>query len=351
LKSFIKWAWVTALKLGKTPYPLTIWGARLILASMPLGIIGSLGVFTISFFSGSKIESIQYIAQEASIWGTIFSIISALAGLALIYKEWEQKTRHTAKIIIASLPNSSTEFPEKILDPAEKAYFREAIILGKNNGNLEDIEAQVLQYNAERTVDIFNRFILHENCERLYIGGLARIPILVAYGSFLKNTYAEINYFDKIHKNGNWSLLHDENLEIGINIAKPEKQVTTTGDIGLAIGFSSEIQPHQLPKDLQESTRILVSNVLPERNLIKNQENLNEIVDQINQHIDEFSKKEGVNKIHLFLSVQTTVALALGRRYQEGMHKNWVIHNYDASESIYNWSIELSKEGIELIKA
>jgi len=318
---------------------------------MPLGIIGSLGVFTISFFSGSKIESIQYIAQEASIWGTIFSIISALAGLALIYKEWEQKTRHTAKIIIASLPNSSTEFPEKILDPAEKAYFREAIILGKNNGNLEDIEAQVLQYNAERTVDIFNRFILHENCERLYIGGLARIPILVAYGSFLKNTYAEINYFDKIHKNGNWSLLHDENLEIGINIAKPEKQVTTTGDIGLAIGFSSEIQPHQLPKDLQESTRILVSNVLPERNLIKNQENLNEIVDQINQHIDEFSKKEGVNKIHLFLSVQTTVALALGRRYQEGMHKNWVIHNYDASESIYNWSIELSKEGIELIKA
>jgi len=40
------------------------------------------------------------------------------------------------------------------------------------------------------------------------------------------------------------------------------------------------------------------------------------------------------------------LALDIGRRYQEGMHKNWVIHNFDASKDKYNWAVELSKNGL-----
>ena len=52
------------------------------------------------------------------------------------------------------------------------------------------------------------------------------------------------------------------------------------------------------------------------------------------------------NKIHLFLSVQSTLALDIGKRYQEGIHKNWVIHNFNANKGMYDWAIELSKSGI-----
>ena len=51
--------------------------------------------------------------------------------------------------------------------------------------------------------------------------------------------------------------------------------------------------------------------------------------------------------MHLFLSIQSSLAIELGRCYQEGTHKNWVIHNFDAQAGEYNWAVELSKSGIQ----
>ena len=42
----------------------------------------------------------------------------------------------------------------------------------------------------------------------------------------------------------------------------------------------------------------------------------------------------------------TKLAIEIGRKYQEGTHKNWVIHNYDAQFGAYNWAVELSKSGV-----
>jgi len=52
------------------------------------------------------------------------------------------------------------------------------------------------------------------------------------------------------------------------------------------------------------------------------------------------------NRVHLFLSVQSALAIEIGRRYQEGTQQNWVIHNFDPSSKSYNWALELSKSGV-----
>jgi hypothetical protein len=49
----------------------------------------------------------------------------------------------------------------------------------------------------------------------------------------------------------------------------------------------------------------------------------------------------------MFLSVQTSVALEIGRNYQEGMHKNFIVHNFDADNGIYGWQIKICKNKIE----
>lgn len=42
------------------------------------------------------------------------------------------------------------------------------------------------------------------------------------------------------------------------------------------------------------------------------------------------------------------MALELGRNYQEGTHKEWVIHNFDPSEEEgrYTWAIKLMSNGM-----
>ncbi|EOV3440004.1 SAVED domain-containing protein [Vibrio parahaemolyticus] len=342
-----KWVFLTALSFRRTAYPLTKWGSRLILAALG-SAAAPIFLLSIEFESGYVIDSIEFTAQDASLVSALVCLIAVFSGVALIYKEWQQKTRHTAKALIASLPGCSTDFPEYILDSSEKPFLREAVVLGQSDGNTENIEAQVCRYNAEHYVNILNRFVLHSNCQKLYIGGLARVPMLVAYGALLKNTSAEIKFFDKLHQDGKWSLLDDVNNKINIKHGATNVNVNPDGDIGLAVGFSSRISTTQLPSELREFTKILEPTVAPERNLFKNQDNLNEIADKIGRHIDELSTLPGSKRIHLFLSVQSSLAIAIGRRYQEGMHKNWVIHNYDAQSGIYSWSVEMSKQGIKL---
>ncbi|HHX8465405.1 TPA: SAVED domain-containing protein [Vibrio diabolicus] len=343
----LKWVFLTALRFGRTAYPLTRLGARLILAAL-VAAASPIFLLSIEFESGYVFDSIEFTAQDASLASALISLIAAFSGVALIYKEWQQKTRHTAKALIASLPGCSTDFPEYILDSSEKPFLREAVLLGRSDGYAEDIKAQLDRYNAELYVDMFNRFVLHNNCRKLYIGGLVRVPFLVAYGALLRNTSAEIKFFDKLHQDGKWRLLDDVNNKINIKHGATNVNVNPDGDIGLAVGFSSRISTTQLPSELREFTKILEPTVDPERNLFKNQDNLNEIADKIGRHIDELSALPGSKRIHLFLSVQSSLAIAIGRRYQEGMHKNWVIHNYDAQSGVYSWSVEMSKQGIKL---
>lgn len=348
-KEFIKWLWVTAWKYKRTPYPKIRWGVGLCSLPIPFSAVFSLGVINIQLESGYVVESISVTAQEASFYSFIVSAVLLVIGVVLIFSELKSKSRHTSKVFIASLPGVSREFPDEILDPAEKEFCREAVILGQAMmGNDENFNRQIQLYNSELLVDILNRFIVHDGCKRLYLGGLARIPFLVAYGYMLKNLRCSVVYFDKFHRDGSWKLLDDEDMRIDLCLHQTGNIVPSrSGDVGLAIGFTTPINQDQLPENLRGNTLILSSNQTSERNLVKNQENLNRISDKVCQIIDELSGKIGCKKIHLFFSVQSALAIDIGRRYQEGTHKNWVIHNFSPKSNSYTWALELSKSGVK----
>ena len=202
-------------------------------------------------------------------------------------------------------------------------------------------------YNAELTANIFNRFIIHDQCRKLYIGGLARVPFLVAYGALLRNTGIDIQCFDKSHTGQReWTLLNEEKINLTYNVESDDIIANESGDIAIAVSFSSKISEDQIPQKLIEHTLFINPNVSPERNLIKNQENLSEAARFISLKVDEVSKQINVKRIHLFLSVQAPLALAIGQRFQEGMHKKWVIHNFNAENWRYEWGLELSASGV-----
>ncbi len=340
----IKWL-LTFWKSMRTAYPKTKWGVRLCLAALTSGMF-SIGVLNVQFESGFIIDTLGLVGQEPSLYSMYLSVIMAVIGSALIYSEWNQTVRHTAKVLISSLPGQSLDFPNEVLDPTEKEFCREPMVLGVSQISTEDVEKQIRRYNAELEVEMFKRHILHEKCQKLYIGGLARVPFLVSYGAMLRNTSAKIIYFEKFHRDGKFALLDEPNKQISLNEISLNEKVSPNGDVGIAIGFTTPIHQTQLPESIREFTTIISSSSGSERNLIKSQDNLHQLSDSVTQFIDAASALPGCKKVHLFLSVQSTFAIEIGRRFQEGVHKNWVIHNFDPITGTYNWALELSKSGL-----
>tara|TARA_B100000446_G_scaffold188107_1_gene220426 strand:- start:38189 stop:39277 length:1089 start_codon:yes stop_codon:yes gene_type:complete len=332
--SKFKWFFERILEFKKKAYPLSTLGARLILFGSPMTLIAIKVIFPPKFI----IQGFEFTSNEIS----LISILPILVGCYLIHHELALSARNTARVIITGLPGVSSVFPTGLLSKSEQKLSRETVELSAPDS---DIDLLIERYNAELCVDLFKRFVLQDGCQKLYIGGLARVPFLVAYGAFLRNV-SNIVLFDKVHRDGNWRLLNDENQAVEfLNISDLPKP-NENGDVGLAVAFSTVINAGQLPASLQKHTKILRPSITGERNLILNQENLQHISGSLARMIDALSQSSEVKLIHLFLSVQSSLAIEIGRRYQEGTHKKWVIHNFNANDHCYDWAVKLSNSGL-----
>jgi hypothetical protein len=257
------------------------------------------------------------------------------------------QARKTAKVMIVSMLGESAHFPDEILYESEKIDARELIKLGLSEDH-NYLEKSIAMFNAEQMVDIYHRFILHHDCKKVFLGGRAKVPFLVAYGSRFRNISAKIVYFDQMHADNKWHLLDDEDENIALNYHNlSEMHPNNEGELGLAVCFTTQIEEHQLPTSIHGHTLFVSPSKNVGRNLIKNQSNLQKISEELKTIIDQLSSKVNCRNIHLFLSVQSTLALEIGRNYQEGTHKSWIIHNFNAAQGRYEWAIELSRDKIE----
>tara|TARA_B100000902_G_scaffold397291_1_gene460592 strand:- start:1192 stop:2232 length:1041 start_codon:yes stop_codon:yes gene_type:complete len=339
LKWFLNWL----QGFYRRTYPLSTLGTRLILA-------GSIAGLPLTVLLQANIENsivipfVELQTNAPSFLSGLISLMTVFSGCYMISHELRSSARKTARVFIAGLPNMSPDFPHGLMTRTEERKAREAVTFWIEADDEEDIEKSIKKFNAELSARVFQRFVLHNHCEKVYIGGLARIPFLVVYGSIFRTEKAQTIYFDKLHDDGIWRLLNEENENI--NVVQTTENITANkdGDIGLAIAFSTPFSESCLPPELQGHTLILHPNVNTNRNLIRNQENLHAISIEITKIIDNVSAQSS-GRIHLFLSVQSTLAIEIGRRFQEGIHRPWVVHNFDASNNQYNWAIELTKNG------
>lgn len=344
----IQWLIKLYVALQKKSYPLVRYGS-ILLYKVP-ALIGGVNIvlrfFLPETYLINKLEVDYAGVGSASLW---FAGILMTVGIVLIYigvRTSLKKARKTARVLIVSMLGESAHFPDNILFESEKSDAREPIKLGLIEGvnyNPRSIE----MYNSEKMVDIYHRFILHHDCQKVFLGGRARVPFLVAYGSCFRNISAKIVYYDQLHLNGKWELLDDEDQQVSLTYNDIESiQPNSDGEVGLALGFTAPIETYQLPATIQSNTLFIAPSITPTRNLIKNQDNLERISAEIKTIIDRLSGKKNCRTIHLFLSTQVSMALEIGRNYQEGTHKNWVIHNFNANEGEYTWAIKFTSNGM-----
>nr|WP_321397028.1 SAVED domain-containing protein [uncultured Desulfobacter sp.] len=346
----VKWVITYYFKTKKKLYPLAVLGTRIMVVSM--GAFPALGwVLKLIFPEGFLVSNIQFDSQSISSINNILAVAGFLIGAFLILidvKRLGEISRSTSKALITGMLATSARFPIELLTRPEQLDSRETVELGIPEFTVDSIRAQVNMFNSEVAVRIYERFILNQNCKILYLGGLARVPFLVAYGSCFRAVSAEIIYFDRFHSDGSWKLLDDEEQNIQLIHDEPNSiSPNGKGHIGISISFTQEIRKEQLPTDLKQSTLSVKSNLIEKRNLITNQRELERLSSTIQGIIDHYSSLPNCKEIHFFISAQSTVALEIGRRFQEGIHKKWVVHNYDASKGCYDWGIEVNKDHIK----
>jgi hypothetical protein len=344
--STAKWFWSSYLEMKKKSYPLASLGTKLIIYSLPSTPIVAIA-FAVQLPNGIKIGSADFTSNDISMLTAILGVIIIGLGIYLIFKDLDNLARHTAKVFITGMNGTTNRFPSELLAKSEKRDARETVILSIPEREEQSLEKQILMYNSERYVKLYSRFILHNDCSRVYLGGLARVPFLVAYGACFSSVSAKVIYFDKYHKGSEWKLLNNEDENINFeNFEIDQLHPNEDGNIGVALSFSNEIKAEHIPSWVRDNTIIVKSNRPIGKNLIKNQENLHNIAETFKSMIDDLSNKVGCKKIHLFLAVQSTFALEIGRKYQDGTHRNWVMHNFNAQNGHYEWALEISKKGI-----
>lgn len=337
-----KWIVEQIKQMKKKSAPFATLGTKLIIYSIPCFAVS--GVLYVSFADEFLINELQITYGDAS---SILGSIILLIGLLMVSFEMYnyKKARKTGKIIIKGMKDGFKKFPIDLLSYEEKNNSRDTIDIGMLEDNDSFLDEQVQYYNAEKQIDLYNRFIFKDEVEQLYVCGISRIPFLVAYGYCLKGNVS-LKYIEREHGTNKSFFLDDENKEVDIIKINEGIISSEDGNIGIAIGFTTKINKSQLPNKLKNHTLFIKASLQEDRLLIKNQDNLVEIVRKIQRLIDDLSGKQSCKKIHLFLSVQTSFAIELGRHFQEGIHKSWVIHNYSGKDSAYSWSIELNQDGI-----
>lgn len=338
-----KWTVEQIKQMKKKSAPFATLGVKLILGAITLFSIGGVA-FYLLLPSEFYISEIKYTNKEIPTYSLNVGLFIIFIGILMILFEVYnyKKARKTGKLIINGMKEGFKEFPTDILSYEEKNNSRDTI----NIGMVEDINSldrQVQYYNSEKQIDLYNRFIFNDEVENLYVCGVSRVPFLVAYGCCLKGNLS-LKYIEREHGTNKSFFLDDVNENIELKKDNDNVEPSIKGNIGIAIGFTSEINEAKLPSELQGHTLFISSSIGTNRLLFKNQDNLQKIVKEVIKQIDIYSSLDSCRRIHLFLSVQTSIAIELGRHFQEGMHKNWIIHNFDGSDGRYSWALEISKE-------
>ncbi len=253
--------------------------------------------------------------------------------------------RNEVAIFINGISEQNISFSKYVFSNSSwiRRLFVKSVSSGHNNYDLNLAIARLYEDYKD-----FKSTLEKNNIEKIYVGGLCRIPFLCAYGTFFHNIPAEIVMIEKSHDTNRWTFLNStakspQTTKIDSTNCKPNKE----NEIAILVSFTFPIDVSSVPEKLQDHySHIYVKNSA--RNLFMDTKSINQAVNKIIQEIDRINSTIKPSIIHLFLSVQTAVALKIGARIQSGMHPIIQIHNFDAQTKSYPWSLKITPMETEI---
>jgi hypothetical protein len=272
----------------------------------------------------------------------------ALTGLFLIHKGLSDTKKNWNNRIfyyLKGMDNQTNGLPSDALPKMAKWYPPNPVILNINNDNLDTMYNELL-FNHKTITKKVNQY----NSQMIFFAGMARVPCLFFIGYAFRNAHSTITLLDHDHQADKWfSLKHTDDTDINTIIESPIfNQNNRVPNISVIIEFTCEIPTCDLPVDLQEHVLRIKITTGYTHNQTTSEKTVGRIVQDIINQLVIINKK--CDRLHLFISAQSTITFSIGRRYQDGMMGNITVYNYNGIKKAYTWAISLTDNIMKLEK-
>jgi hypothetical protein len=225
--------------------------------------------------------------------------------------------------------------------------------------NLKTIDS----YNKDEVIGNykFNKELLQDrtlnkNSKKIYIGALGSFPYLFLLGSLFRNAYSNVEVLDfNRHKNGGkWYKLpliyEGKKVITHQKISSNNKSIKETitdlnnsenNEVGIALGYTFSTNKNAIPETLEENILFLETSLGTEHDILSLEEVQTKLLKELSNYMA--SLWNGHEKIHLFVSAQSSMCINIGKMYMNNAHGKLIIYNYDNNSKSYNWSLEFNQ--------
>ena len=227
---------------------------------------------------------------------------------------------------------------------------------------------EINSYDKNEVIDDYefnNRLlenrIQNKNSKKIYVGALGSFPYLFLLGSLFKNAYSNVQIldFDRYKNGGKWyklPLLYEKEILISHKIViEKSKSIEETindfnnednNEVGIALGYTFATNKNAIPEVLKNNTLFLETSFDRGHDILSSEEVQTKLLKELSSYMA--SLWEGHDKIHLFVSAQSSMCINIGKNYMNNAHGVLVLYNYDNNLKSYNWSIEYDRGEIIL---
>lgn len=224
----------------------------------------------------------------------------------------------------------------------------------------QNIGVNVDSYNKEEVIEEYNylkksfeKRLDHSESNKVYMAVIGSFPYMYLLGTLLRNGHIQSFIMDYSNEKQEWYVLQplgpkshhvvtntSNSLDDEINILSQN----SSSDIGIALSYTYDIYQNTIPDNLKNNTLYLQNSFGQGHYLLSSEETQQSLIDELLQFIQRLSQNG--KTIHLFVSAQASFCVNLGKRYQNNVTGEIVLHNYNSESKLYDWSIKFNRGNV-----
>lgn len=298
------------------------------------------------------VDAIELTWSEVNTFALWFGMIISSLGLisciiALIIYSRSLRKKDVAVFVFLGFDNLNDPDLRKLLSAQDRFKHVNVDIPKINSRNKTEFMS-----HCEHIKYIINRRVNHKATESGHLFALGSTPSLYAFGSFFRDGHIPLTIYDFKRTDNVFIPLNDypsgsklifKYNDNGIDNLN-EATLINDADVALSISFTSEVMIDDLPVVLRNNVvDVSLSDGYKYYSLPEEEEQKN-IALQITHIIS--SLKNRSRKVHLFISAQASMVTRLGTLYQQGMHGEIEIYQWNPVSREYEWSISVNGDVI-----
>ena len=183
----------------------------------------------------------------------------------------------------------------------------------------------------------------------LVYGGMAPVPFTFLVGMMIGNE-ADLTVMDWDRFEGRWREIDgpDDGQRLSVTGLDELPEGTTEVAVAVAVSYPSDIAA--IRNTLSDMSLVCAALASPSTSAHWSAEKQAELARDFTNLLGELLEK-GIKQVHLFIAAPNSVVFALGRHYDDRLHPDAAVYQYERSATPpFPWAVELPTHGRQSVQ-